>query len=151
MSWFKNWLKNVTGVTEIEQAAQEAAEIRAAEEARIIELRKEKEEAEEAARLAKQSPKELATENKEPWVAVLETHVNPENPRNGFFELDWNEYFVAYLRDNGYTGGSDEEVVDGWFQDLCREIGNEENVIMDRRFSGYINVNKLSNGRSEVS
>ena len=96
-------------------------------------------------------PKAAATANKEPWVAVLETHVNPENPRNGFFELDWNEYFVLMLRNNGYTGGSDEEVVDGWFQDLCRQVGSEEGVMMDRRFSGYINVNNLGNGKSEIS
>lgn len=96
-------------------------------------------------------PKTAATANKEPWVAVLDTHVNPENPRNGFFELDWNEYFVTMLRNNGYTGGTDEEVVDEWFQDLCRQVGSEEGVMMDRRFSGYINVNNLGNGKSEIS
>ena len=97
------------------------------------------------------TPKEKATANKEPWVTVLNTHVNPENPRNGFFELDWNEHFVLMLRNNGYTGGSDEEVVDAWFGDLCKEIGNEEGIMMDRRFSGYINVNNLGNGKSEIS
>lgn len=96
-------------------------------------------------------PKTAATANKEPWVAVLDTHVNPNNPRNGFFELDWNEYFIVMLRNNGYTGGSDEEIVDAWFQDLCRQVGSEEGIMMDRRFSGYINVNNLGNGRSEVS
>ncbi len=96
-------------------------------------------------------PKTAATANKEPWVAVLTTQVNPENPKNGFFELDWNEYFITMLRNNGYTGTTDEEIVDGWFSDLCREVGAEEGVPMDRRFSGYINVNKLPNGKSEVS
>ena len=96
-------------------------------------------------------PKTAAAALGEPWVAVLETHVSPDNPRNGFFELDWNEHFIVMLRNNGYTGGSDEEVVDTWFQDLCREIGNEEGIMMDRRFSGYINVNNIGNGRSEIS
>lgn len=96
-------------------------------------------------------PKTAATANKEPWVTVLTTHVNPDNPRNGFFELDWNEYFIVMLRNNGYTGATDEELVDAWFQDLCREIGNEEGIMMDRRFGGYINVNNLGNGKSEVS
>ena len=97
------------------------------------------------------TPKEAATLKKEPWVAVLDTHVNPQNPRNGFFELDWNEYFVLMLRDNGYQGKSEEEVVDLWFQDLCREIGNEQGMDMDRRGSGFINVNNLGNGKVEVS
>jgi hypothetical protein len=97
-------------------------------------------------------PKTAATANKEPWVAVLQTHVNPESPRNGFFELDWNEYFVLMLRNNGYTGVTDEEIVDQWFSDLCREVGSEENVPgMDRRGAGYVNVNNLGNGKSEVS
>ena len=96
-------------------------------------------------------PKTAATANKQPWVAVLDTHVNPENPRNGFFELDWNEYFITMLRENGYTGVTEEEIMDQWFQDLCKEIGNDEGIPMDRRGAGYINVNKLPNGRSEIS
>ena len=97
-------------------------------------------------------PKTAATAKQQPWVAVLETHVNPDSPRNGFFELDWNEYFVAMLKNNGYTGITEEEIVDQWFSDLCREVGSEENVPgMDRRGSGYINVNNLGNGKSEVS
>jgi hypothetical protein len=105
----------------------------------------------EAERLAKLSPKELATEKKEPWVAVLETHVNKENVRNGFFELDWNEYFVVQLKTAGYTGTTDEEIVDQWFQELCRNVGDDSGINMDRRGAGFINVNNLGNGKSEVS
>jgi hypothetical protein len=97
------------------------------------------------------SPKEQATANKEPWVAVLDTHVNKENIRNGFFELDWNEYFVVQLRSAGYNGESDEAIVDQWFSELCRNVGAEEGVNMERRGAGYINVNNLGNGRTEVS
>lgn len=97
------------------------------------------------------SPKEQATANKEPWVAVLDTHVNKDNIRNGFFELDWNEYFVVQLRSAGYNGESDEAIVDQWFSELCRNVGAEEGVNMDRRGAGYINVNNLGNGRTEVS
>ena len=95
--------------------------------------------------------KELATEKKEPWVAVLTTHVNKDNIRNGFFELDWNEYFIVQLRGAGYTGDTDEAVVDKWFQDLCRNIGAESEIDMERRGSGFINTNNLGNGRTEVS
>ena len=95
--------------------------------------------------------KEIATEKKEPWVAVMDTHVNKDNIRNGFFELDWNEYFVLQLRTEGYQGETDESVVDIWFQELCRNIGSEAGVNMDRRGSGYINVNNLGDGRSEIS
>jgi hypothetical protein len=96
------------------------------------------------------SPKEQATANKEPYIAVLETHIDKENPRNGFFELDWNEYFVLMLTKSGYRGTTEEEIVDQWFNDLCKTIGEEEGVDMERRGSGYINVSRI-NGKTEVS
>jgi len=97
------------------------------------------------------TPKEIATEKKEPWVAVLNTHVNKDNIRNGFFELDWNEYFVLQLRTAGYTGETDEAIVDSWFSELCRNVGAEEDVDMSRRGAGYINVNNIGDGRTEIS
>mgnify|MGYP006254323907 CR=1 FL=1 len=42
--------------------------------------------------------------SEEPIVKVLNLNVNPENPRNGFFELDWNDEFVNMLQQSGYQG-----------------------------------------------
>lgn len=131
MKWLEKFLKIKELWAEKQQAEREAAE------------------AKEAARVAKLNPKELATENKEPWVAVLTTQVNKENIRNGFFELDWNEYFIRELRLNGYQGDTEEEIVDKWFTELCRNVGTEQGVDMSRRGSGYINVSDLGNGRTE--
>ena len=132
---------------ETENALRQAAEAtRQAEEATRSAAQAKEEE-----RLAKLTPKELATERKEPWVAVLDTHVNKDNIRNGFFELDWNEFFVLELRQAGYTGETEEAVVDQWFQELCRNVGAESNINMERRGSGFINVNNLGDGRSEIS
>ena len=77
--------------------------------------------------------------------------MNKDNIRNGFFELDWNEYFVLQLRSAGYTGETDEVIVDQWFTELCRNLGAESGIDMDRRNSGFINVNNLGNGKTEVS
>lgn len=132
----KNLLKKIFGITEMNEAIAETRAI--AQEAA----------AKEQANL---SPKDLATQNKEPWVCVLNTHVNKENIRNGFFELDWNEYFVLQLRSAGYRGESDEEIVNQWFTELCRNVAAEEGIDMSRRGTGYINVNNIGNGRSEVS
>jgi len=158
----KQFFKKITGIAAIEaakqQAIEEAEKLKAEAEAAAVEAVKEaakaKAEAEaaaEAERLAKLTPKERATELKQPYVEVLNTHVNKENVRNGFFELDWNEYFVVQLTEAGYRGENEEAIVDQWFQDLCRNIGAEEGINMDRRGSGYINVNNLGNGKSEVS
>lgn len=137
-------LKRLLGIDKAEKAKEEAERAQA-------ELKKEKEKFEKAKKpVVEKTPKEIATEKKEPWVAVMDTHVNKDNIRNGFFELDWNEYFVLQLRTNGYQGENDEAVVDLWFQDLCRNIGSEAGVNMERRGSGFINVNNLGDGKSEV-
>jgi hypothetical protein len=78
------------------------------------------------------SPKELATKKKEPWVGVIQTHVNKENVRNGFFELDWNRHFVLQLIEAGYGVENDkeEEIIDRWFRELCA------NVVVDGDYGG---------------
>jgi len=139
----KNWLKKITGLDKLEKERSDAL-------ARAAEALVKEKEAVESARLAKLNPKELANEKAEPYIAVLETKVNVDNPRNGFFELDWNEHFVTQLKNAGYSGETDEEIVDQWFQDLCRNVGAEAGVSMDRRGSGYINVNKIDGNRSEI-
>lgn len=75
---------------------------------------------------AELTEKERATVRKEPYVAVLETKVDKNNPANGYFELDWNSYFIDDLRKAGYTGVTEEEIVDKWFKALCQNILDEE-------------------------
>jgi hypothetical protein len=140
----KKIIKKLLGIDKIEEET-----LRLKQEA--IEAVKATAEAKETERLANLTPKERATENREPWIAVLETHVNKDNIRNGFFELDWNEYFVLQLRAAGFAGETDEAIVDQWFSELCRGVGSEEGVDMSRRGAGYINVNNLGGGRTEVS
>ena len=49
-----------------------------------------------------------------------------ENDINqGAFELDWNDKFVANLVRAGYQGQPNEpdhEIVDRWFQNVCRNV-----------------------------
>jgi hypothetical protein len=139
----KKFFKKILGISKLEAATEAAVRIK-------IEAEEGAKVAVEAERLAKMSPKEVATEKKEPYIAVLDTKVNPENVRNGFFELDWNEYFVLQLTEAGFIGVTEEEIVDQWFQELCRNVGAEQGVSMDRRGSGYVNFNNLGDGKSEV-
>jgi hypothetical protein len=140
----KNWLKKVTGIERLEQERAEA--LAKAEEARLAAEKAKREE-----ELAKMTPKERATAMGEPYIAVLDTHVNKENVRNGFFELDWNEHFIVQLRQAGYgyDGDKEEEIVDRWFRDLARNVLAEEGQDASRG-AGYINVNKLADGKAEV-
>jgi hypothetical protein len=70
----------------------------------------------------KKTPKEIATEAGKPWVNVLSVEVDPENPGNGAFELDWNEYFIKQLWKAGYRDEDENDIVDRWFQDICRHV-----------------------------
>lgn len=106
--------------------------------------------AEELRREALQAEKDLATKNGEPWVAVLDTQVNADNIRNGFFELDWNNEFIEKLLDAGYSGESNEEIVDAWFRTIVTQMLSEEGLDTDRDM-GYINVVPIDKGKSEVS
>ena len=126
----KNWLKKLTGLDK--------------EEKRIKE--------EELTLLKKKDPKAYATRKKEPWVNVLDMQVNKENIRNGFFELDWNEYFITELIQNGYGERADpeEEIVDRWFRDIVYNMLEEEGMDTTRG-AGYINVVPIDKGKSEVS
>jgi hypothetical protein len=133
----KQWLKRITGIAAREEAI-EAAEIRIVEE--------------EMQLLKKKNPKEYATRRKEPWVNVLDVKVNEENVRNGFFELDWNKYFIEQLIQAGYGLENDpeEEIVDRWFRDIVYNMLEREGMDTDRG-AGYVNVVPIDKGRSEVS
>ena len=133
----KNFLKKITGLDK--------------EEARIAEEKARVEE-ESLEVLKKKDPKEYATRKKQPWVAVLDVKVNEDNVRNGFFELDWNKYFIEDLKRAGYgeEGDLEEEIVDRWFRDIVYNMLAEEGMDTSRG-AGYINVVPIDRGKSEVS
>ena len=148
----KNFIKKLLGFDKLEEEKEILQAARDKAVAETVRAQEEAEAAKEQERVAKLTPKERATANQEPYIAVLDTKVNPENPRNGFFELDWNEYFIVQLRQAGYglDGDPDELVVDLWFRDLARNILAEEGQDITRG-AGYINVVPISKGKLEVS
>jgi hypothetical protein len=119
-------------IEEARVALEQATKLKDEAEKNLKEIAQEQE-------LAKLSPKDRATRKKEPWVGVLNTHVNKENVRNGFFELDWNEHFVLQLKQEGYgvEGDNDEEIVDRWFRELCA------NVVVDGDYGGPVETGSL--------
>ena len=126
----------------VQEAAAKLEELEVAKQAAleaVTKAQEEEEAAREAEETAKLSPKDRATRKKEPWVGVLDTHVSKDNIRNGFFELDWNEYFVLKLKQEGYgaDGDKDEEIVDRWFRELCA------NVVVDGDYGGPIEAGNL--------
>lgn len=98
------------------------------------------------------SPKEIANENGEPYVAILSMDIDPENLNQGSFELDWNDKFVMNLIRAGYQGKTDADIVDLWFQNVCRhvvmETWEQEQAMNPVRSS---KSKDIGNGRSEIS
>ena len=143
--------KKMLGLDKLEASIQRAeAELKEANErvAAAVAASKQAEEAQKVAaeqeELAKLNPKERANRKKEPWVGVLNTHVNQDNIRNGFFELDWNEHFVLKLKQEGYgeDGDPDEEIVDRWFRELCANVVVDEGLPQQVN-TGIIDINEV--------
>jgi hypothetical protein len=130
------WIEKLFGIDKIRAEAERSIGIAAQASETAKAATEAAERATEAETQAKLSPKERATRKKEPWVGVLETHVNKDNVRNGFFELDWNDLFVLKLRQEGYgeDGDKEEEIIDRWFRELCA------NVVVDGDFGGPVNT-----------
>ena len=106
--------------------------------------------AEEQRRAILEKEKAQATKDKKPWVAVLDKQVNPENIKNGFFELDWNNEFIEQLIDAGYSGEQPEHIVDQWFRTIATQMLEEDGQQTDRGM-GYIETSKADdNGKAEV-
>jgi hypothetical protein len=130
----KDFLKKLTGLDKVEAE-------KAAVESEKMEL------------LKKKDPKAYATKKKQPWISVLDVKVNQENVRNGFFEMDWNEYFIKDLKKAGYgeDGDLDEQIVDLWFRDIVHGMLEQEGIDPTDRSAGYINVTSIDKGKAEVS
>ena len=140
MRIIKKWL----GLDKVEASIEIANKMLAEVEAKKKEAEDALKQAQEAEELSKLTPKERANKKGEPWVTVLNTHVNKENVRNGFFELDWNDQFVLQLKQQGYgfDGDKDEEIVDRWFRELCANVVVDEGITTPVN-TGVIDINEV--------
>jgi len=106
------------------------------------------------------SAKDQATLNGEPYVSILKVNIDPNNINNGAFELDWNDKFLVNLVKQGYKikpDDTDNEIVDRWFQTVCRnialEVYEQEAADPEKRRSELrvVQQRDLGNGRTEIS
>mgnify|MGYP006101151447 CR=1 FL=1 len=128
------WFDKLIGKKAAEEVTDETVTSTSEDERRAI-LEKEKQE---------------ATKKGEAWVAVLDTQINPDDIKNGFFELDWNNQFIEELLDAGYSGETNEQIVDSWFRTIAMQILGDEGLETARDM-GYINVVPIDKTKSSVS
>lgn len=87
--------------------------------------------------------KERATLKQEPWVGIVDDGFDlTQGPNGVYFKFDWNEYWIEFLRLNGYVGLTDEEVVEQWFNDTLRSMAmeglfnDEDHPLLSGRYPG---------------
>lgn len=73
--------------------------------------------------------KEIKTLDKEPYIHILNIDYNVKDGIHAI-EFDWNEYFIQELKDNGYNGKTDEEIIDQWFVALSTLVASESDSVI---------------------
>lgn len=94
------------------------------EELKSEEVRKREEAKAERERQRKEYEQyvERMKSSSEPWVDVTGWSETEEGVK---VELEWNDAFVDYLRDNGVTGADDEQIVQKWVTLLLRDMADQ--------------------------
>ena len=110
----------------------------------------------DAAKKQAKSAKDVATDKGEPYINILSMDIDPNNMSNGAFELDWNDKFIFNLIRAGYQlkkEDTDAEIVDRWFQNVCRHVVMEtwEQEEAMKKSGIYVRATDIGGGRTEVS
>lgn len=113
-----------------QRKAELLAEIKAEQQARDAEIATAQKKAREEERLRlaaeEKAREEEAAKMKasaEPWVEIKGI---VQDPARGIkIELDWNDAFVKYLRQNGYTGADDDTVIQRYIAVLSKQVADD--------------------------
>jgi hypothetical protein len=97
----------------------------------------------------------IADAKGEPWVGIVDSGFDAEDGPNGlYFELDWNEAWVVHLRQNGYHGTNDDQIIEQWFSDVCRsqaaDVPQNDGAPVPFN-SGRVNRRQRDDGGTEIS
>jgi hypothetical protein len=149
----KNLLSQKQPEQEVQQVSNSESVVETVSES-VKEKKKRVKKPTESKPIVKKTAKEIATEKGEPYVSIVNVDLDPNNIGNGAFELDWNEFFVAKLIRAGYKGNADSQIVDQWFQDVCRNVVLETfeqyEANNPRPVSG-VQKKDIGSGRTEIS
>lgn len=72
-------------------------------------------------KILKEKDVELKKKSSEPWVEISGENYSDEG-KQFELKLDWNHAFIKYLKNHGYKGKSDEEIIDKWLKDTAKQI-----------------------------
>lgn len=70
-----------------------------------------------------QHDKSVANLTQQPWIDLISHGYDSELGINGvYFEFDWNDRWIAFLKSNGYNGNTEEDIIQFWFTDICKAM-----------------------------
>lgn len=85
--------------------------------------------------------KEKCTIKGEPYFEVIKGKyiVDEKNDGTGNieFEFEYNDIFVKGLRNAGWPGTTEIDLVDGYFKEMCRQIAEEEEIFENMKHLDY--------------
>lgn len=71
--------------------------------------------------------KESATVIQQPWFNIVGADQRAGGTGTTLaVELDWNEYFPRFLEAQGWTGMTDDDIVNSWFEEAMRQMVDPE-------------------------
>jgi len=85
----------------------------------------------------------------EPYMAMPKISWDPVDPSKTYFELDYNEHFVNFLEQNGYSG-SEEEIINRWLNDVCLSVVDDSTPI-ENEFVKTVRTVRRNDGKTEHS
>ena len=77
-----------------------------------------------------------------------------QEAKERILELDWNEKFIEDLNASGYHGEKEEDAVNKWFNDLCKNILMEDmdqDVLNEMKENIAETKKELGDGKVEYS
>lgn len=99
--------------------------------------------------------KEKANILEEPWVNVVSVGFNKDSVQDGYFELDWNSWFIKVLEESKFEGSNEEDLVNQWLQTVCQNIALEDMDMDDlpstKDKNNKIDKKTLEDGKAEYS
>lgn len=72
-----------------------------------------------------QYEKKKCTIKNEPYFNVISDKFNEGKIE---FELDWNDVFIKKLKEEGMSGHTEQQMVDLYFKEICKQVAEEEEI-----------------------
>lgn len=87
-----------------------------------------------------------------PWVNVLSVGFDKDTLQDGYFELDWNEWFIRKLEELNFQGNTEEELINSWLQIVCQNIALEDvDIPEEEKKPGKVVRKEVDDGKAEYS